>query len=207
MSDKEILNSLNNDSRKYINDFYSFLNFFSNNSKRKYENEELITVCAFLSSLKNDDIIKEYFNRYDINYEKMKKGYKLYNDIDFDRDINFIDITQQSILTEISLSKIFTEVLIKLKYSNYLENVNIPLNEIDPYQIFDGLTKENRDILYDNIMAYANIKDDELMLNLSNYLYDYYYDFAYSYGIDIASEAEYELTSSKSYDFKNSIRK
>ena len=63
MSNKEILDNLNNDSRKYINDLYSFMTFFSSNNKCKYEGEELIVISSLLAALKNDSIISEYFNK------------------------------------------------------------------------------------------------------------------------------------------------
>ncbi len=204
MSNKEILDNLNNDSRKYINDLYSFMTFFSSNNKYKYEKEELIVISSLLAALKNDSIISEYFNKNgEITYERIKDEFKRRNDIDLDKDVDFIDVSASPLLAEISLSKLFTEILIKIKYGNYLEKIDIPISYIDPYQIFDSLTNDNRDILYNLIIELTNIKSTNFMLNLSNYLYDYYYEFAKSFGINLSEEAEYELQSSKTYTFDN----
>ena len=210
MSDKEIVEELNRNTKIYIDDLYSFMSYFNDNNKLTYSGNNLIIVSAFLAALKDDDIIKDYFKKYNITYQTIKTNLLKRYDIDFDKDINFTDVLSTPMIANISLSKLFNKILVPLKYSNYLENTNIPLLEIDPYQIFDSLTKEYRDILYYFVKANIMInkgevipKIDNIFVDLTKYLFNYYNDFAQSFGVNILNEANKENGDLSVFTFDN----
>ena len=189
MSDKEILRKLNNESKKLINDFYSIASFINKNeSNLEYPSikdmDELITYSCFLATIKNDNVISSFFDAYGITYENIINLFKFNNDISFN-DICFKNALNSDMLTEISLSKLFKKVLVKLKYSNYLEEKEVYANDINDYQIFDYLTDENRELIFDLINNSTLKSGENLELLLANHLHNLYLQYiAYQYNND-----------------------
>lgn len=189
MSDKEIINNLNKESKKFIDDMYSFMDFLL----IKNDIELKISYAAFLSALKNDKLLIKYFSNYNVTYENV------YNKLFGDFNVVFNDVNKTKSISEISLSRLFKEIIIKTKFVSYLDDKNISIDQIQPYQIFDSLTIDNRydlfSLIYDicdsnEIKRYESIMDD-----LDIYLYNFYQEFALLFDVNIKEEKKKELDS------------
>lgn len=202
MSDKELLNSLNEESQELLNDFYSIASFINKNKdKLEYPSindmEELITYSIFLSALRNNNVISTFFGKLGINYLNVSNLFKFKDNISLN-DVEFKNALESDLLSEINLSKLIKQVLIKLKYSNYLENEVINKDEVNDYQIFDYLTDDTRNLIIDLIQNSDLKVDEDINLLLTKHLHDNYLKYIV-----------YHYTTSKEkndqvlYDFKD----
>ena len=155
MSDRELLMCLNEKSQKIINDMYSIANYIDENKEHlkspiifpsNYE-EELITYACFLATLNNKNDITDFFDEYVTDYETVSNLFDFDNKASID-DVEFTSALETNLITKIPLSKIIRKVLLKLKLTNYLENMEVDLKEIQDYQIFDYLTEDNRNCIF-----------------------------------------------------------
>ena len=70
MSDRELLNNLNETCKKYIDDFLSFYTtLYEVKDEKKYSVDYVFSTALLLSTLKNDNISSRFFNKYGINYD------------------------------------------------------------------------------------------------------------------------------------------
>ncbi len=189
MNNKEILTSLNEPSKKYIDDFISFYSFFYDNNI--LDDDTIVFSSLFLSMLKNDELSSRFFYKYGITYENYKSIFK---DLNFDK-MNFIKAEDSKYLPDINFKNIFLKILIKVSYTCYLENEKIPYEKLIPFQIYDTLIEDYHEKLFKLLNEkYKNIKSSDIFEKYNSYIYDYYNDFAqFYYGINITEEAEKEL--------------
>ena len=211
MNNKELLKRLNENSKKFMDDFFSFYAFFVNQTKednflpRQIDEETMEEInhkmleyqALFLSMLKNDDISSKFYNKYGITYDNFKEKLK---DYDFD-DLEFIKAENCDEIDDGYLRLLFVRISLTVEYTCYLEKEKINYDTLQPFQLFDSLFGDAEIAFEDGLKDLYNI-DDDLFKNYKDYIHDYYSDFAQLYfGINIDEEREKELNNYTVYDY------
>jgi len=195
MENKELLYNLNDETRHYLDDAFSYLDYFINGKKvSKDELEDYISYSFLLSTLKNQSIFKDIFDEYDINYERISSML-------IDSDVSFKKAEDTEFLKHNNLKQFIQNIYARLRYNNYLEETNILLTELQPYQIFDFVT-ENYFYGIDTVLKRINIDFvDELVPKLCKRTHDYDSHFANEHGVNVEEEEKRESESDDSFDF------
>ena len=195
MENKEILYNLNEETRKYLNDAFSYLDHFTKGKKvSKDEMEDYISQAFLLSILKNKSIFDSVFATYGITYESISK-------LLLNGEVEYKNAEDTEYLKNNQLTDFIRNIYSRLRYNNYLENTNILLSELQSYQIFDYIT-ENYFYGIDGVLKRLNVDFvDELVPKITKMTHDYDSDFAYQHGVDIAKESEKENKINDTDDF------
>ena len=222
MNNKEILNSLNEYSKHFIDDFISYYTYLKDYAKKmntyrtEYDDvpglemdflkgnvyideDSTAAIALFLTALKNDEIVSRFFEKYNINFENFKS---IYSDINID-NATLADSTKSKYFNDINLRMLFLRTSLKVTYTCYLEKEKLPYDKITTFQIFDSIIEdlgpEIETIIKTN---YKGLEDVNILEEFNQYIYDYYNDFAsLYYGISIEEAAQNEIKNYKVYDF------
>ena len=219
MENEQILKLLNERTRKVIDDMFSFMDFFNDisedtivtsknnneNSYSKLDEQSTFIYSFFLSSLKNDRITNHFFEKYNINFDELLNNFSVFDEnikTFLSKYMKYKEAEKTKSFNKVNLSKLFSNILVKLKYTTFLENETINYSSIEPYHIFDYFIDE-----YPNYFeALANTHMDfnsNIMEELVKYFHKQYSEFASSYNIDIDKKAEDEINNIERYNFKN----
>ena len=198
MNDKELLNSLNESSKQFIDDLLSFYSYLLDKKSPIINIDNIVGISLFLSMLKNDEISSRFFNKYGINYNNFKDIFKTinFNDIEFQKAEN------SSILPDINLKALLSKVLIKVTYTCYLEQEKLSYSKLTAFQIYDALIEnEQMDLFLLLKNHYNNIKEN-IFDEYDKYIHDAHNDFSILYyGINIDEEVKKEIDNFKVYNF------
>ena len=208
MTNNELLNNLSSETKKYLDDVFSYLDFFlmnedklytkSNGNLVKINDENLLAYSFLLATLKDDNVLQDIFAKNNLDYKKIQEFFNIPID-----NVKPIKAEDSTYVKSNSLLELFAEISERLKYNNYLENTDINLSDLKPYQIFDYILETYYET-YKELCEEFNIKfESNLALDLCKRIYDYDSDFAKKFGVDIDLETEKELENTFDYDFKN----
>lgn len=183
MENKKIYDSLNKETQTFMNEVFSYIDYFS--TKNKDENEiNIIASSVFLAGIKNIKFIKDYFSAQDITHDKIFKGSTT--------KVNSIEESQS--FKTLDISYMLLEILNEIKQDYYLEDKDVKLSDMEPYQIFDYIL----DLYYDSIdklleeYDIEEIYSNDIFLNYRALVEPKYAEFALKWGVDIFKEVEEE---------------
>ncbi len=209
MSNLEVLNMLNKENRKLIDDYLSFYTHLMNkveleNNQSMFYDSELNTgliasISFMLSDLKNDNITSTFFNRYGINYDSLISYLDKY-DL---KNTNFIKAEESKYFLNFDLDAHFKIISILLGITLFVDHENIKYDVLPNYHLFYS-EKDNIKESLSNLLKlyYPNINIDDMFEKYEAYIYDFFVDFAKeNYGVDIKEEAEKELKRLNTFDF------
>ena len=205
MGNNELLGSLSTETKNYFDDVFSYLEYFllndntkSNGSLVKINEEDYLAYSFLLATIKDDKVLKDIFDKYDLDLKKLEHHLNIESN-----SVRHIKSENSSYVKANDLITLFYEISERLKYNNYLENTDINLSELRPYQIFDYML-ENYYETYRELCEELSIDiEKDLALDLCKRVYDNDSDFAKKHGVDIDEESEKELENSIKYDFDN----
>ena len=168
MGNREILLSLNNETKKYFDDAFSYLDYFTQNEEIfDFDEEETFAFAFLLSTLKNDEVLKKVFEENHITFEEVcdHLGIK-------DENIKLNESEKTYYVQQNKLIQLFSNISSRIKHNNYLKNTNISLTELHPYQIFDFISDyyfdSLKDLLNDMGIDYA----EEAIYDICKKAYD-----------------------------------
>lgn len=202
MTNDEILFNLSDETKQYFDDAFSFLDFFILNNVELSDipDEDNMGIAFLLSSIKNDKILSKFFTEHGLTYERICD---YFNSIGFDLSKATANKSEKSFYVENNtLMPLFAEIASRLKYNNYLENTDILLSDLKPYQIFDFMLEN----YYESIVILCDALginiDEDFLSDIARIIYDQDSQFAESLGVDIEAEEQKELASNyKEYNF------
>ena len=225
MNNKKILDSLNEYSKKYMDDFISYFTYLKDFKKHQeniteYDNnpslemdflkgdtfideDSIAAIAAFTAALENDQTISRFFYKYGITTDNFKN---LYSDLKIN-DAVMDEASNSKYFKDFNLRMLFLRVSLKVAYTCYLEKEKIPYDKLTTFQIFDAIIEDLAPIL-ETILKnnYPATKDEDIFESFNQYIHDYYNDFAtLYYGVNIDEEAEKEINSFKAYEFDECI--
>ncbi len=210
MTNEEILSNLNDKTKAYIDEVFSYIDFFSkkyielDENKRKnfspiyeeFEIEDFIGYAFLISTLKNDEVLSKTFEKYGITVEKI---YKMFN-IPFE-DIEIKKAEDTFYVTNNTLESMFSEIACRIKENNHMNNKDLLLSELQPYQIFDCIL-ENYYLPISDLLYNMGLKnDDDILRDIGKVVYDQDCDFAKEHGIDLEKEEEKSLETLVEFDY------
>ena len=195
MGNNELLGSLSTETKNYFDDVFSYLEYFllndntkSNGSLVKINEEDYLAYSFLLATIKDDKVLKDIFDKYDLDLKKLEHHLNIESN-----SVRHIKSENSSYVKANDLITLFYEISERLKYNNYLENTDINLSELRPYQIFDYML-ENYYETYRELCEELSIDiEKDLALDLCKRVYDNDSDFAKKHGVDIDEESEKEL--------------
>lgn len=201
MGNEELLNNLNPETRKYFDDVFSYLEYFllnddtrSKGSLIKVNDGDYLAYSFLLATIKDDKILQDVFAKHKIDLKTLEEFLNISN-------VTHIKAENSSYVKSNNLLNLFSEISERLKYNNYLEDTNINLSELKPYQIFDYMLETYYETYRDFCEQMGIDIEKDLALDLCKRVYDNDSDFAKKHGVDIDEECEKELEDSIRYDF------
>ena len=219
MENEKVINLLNERTKKVIDDMLSFIDFLDSidedtlvttkeNGELSYNklNESTIFIYSFfLSSLKNDKIINKFFDNYDVNFNSLVENFSVEGERMeqfLDKFMQYKEATNTKSFNKVNLKLLFDSILIKLKYTTYLENEAIDYSRIEPYHLFDYFIDEYPHYFEGLLNTHIDF-NSTIMEKLVNYLHKNYSEFAATYDIDVDQKAEDEINNITRYSFKD----
>lgn len=181
MENKKIYDSLNKETQKFIKEVFSYIDYFTSKDD---DETNVIATSIFLAGIKNVRFIKEYFQAQDITHDKIFDG----------TTTKLNSIEESSSFQTLDISYMLLEILNEIKQDYYLENEDVKLSDIEPYQIFDYVL----DMYYESINALLEkfdleeIYSNDVFLNYRALVEPKYAEFALRWGVDIFKETESE---------------
>lgn len=210
MDNNKLLDSLSHETKNYLDDVFSYMDFFmlnydkiftkSNGKYIKINDENILAYSFLLATLKDDRILQDIFAKYELDMTNINNYFKM-NNISFN-EVTHIDSKNSSYLKSNELFTLINEVAMRLKYNNYLENTDIELSELKPYQIFDYILETYFETFEKMCDEFDINLSDNLALDLCKRIYDYDSDFAKKHGVNIDEETEKEIANSIKYSFE-----
>ena len=201
MSDRELLNNLNETCKKYIDDFLSFYTtLYEVKDEKKYSVDYVFSTALLLSTLKNDNISSRFFNKYGINYDNFLRKTDV-KELDI---VKFTKAENSKYLPDINLKSLINKTIVKTKYTCYIENENLSINKLQMFQLFDAFIDYYSEFYGVILKVLYDLNTREIFNDYDEFIQDYYSDFAFlHYNVDINEEARKEETDYKLYDFDN----
>ena len=187
MDNTEILFNLNNETKKYLDDAFSFADYFLENIEKipSITKDDILAYSFLLSTLKNDKEFAKIFVSKNVSTERIMGCLGInYNDIVFNlcEDSNY--------LKDSNISSLISDIDERIKSNNSIKE-DIRLYDLKPYQFLDITTE----YYYDSI----NKLCDNLNVNLDNLIIEDLYKKINK----MDKEFKKELSYSKTFDFKN----
>ena len=187
MDNEEILLNLNAKTKKYFDDAFSYLDYFTNHSElySKYDEDDKFAYSFLLSTLKNDKKLIEVFADYNITFESVCNYLGI-------KDIEMSESEKTDYVQHNKLESFFSNISSRIKYNNYLKDTNVSLIELHTHQIFDFISDYYFDSLKD---LFENMGLD----NVDSTIYDVCKKI---YDIDSNPNRESELYYSRDFYFE-----
>ena len=182
MTNKELYNGLNEETRKYLDGIFSILDFLKENDTTLDKDLSMSEYASFLSILKFDNITEDFFNKYNINSSKYEE---IYNKVELKY------ASECNSFIGFQLEKFLTLLINRIKEGYYLSNEEVNFSDVLPYQLFEYILN-NSNKLQDYIKSSYNITSN-INYELNKYLYNYYCEFAKKYKVDINEEINKEI--------------
>ena len=212
MENSELLNCLNSETKEYLDDVFSYLDFFLQNDDKihiksngklvKLNSKNYMAYSFLLATIKDDKVLRGVFEKHNLDADALGSYFNMDN-TSFD-DVKHIKSEDSSYIKSNKLVYLFSDISERLKYNNYLSDTNINLSELRPYQIFDYMLETYYDI-YDEICNEFNISlEHDLAKDLCRRIYDFDRNFAKKHGIDVDEEIQKEMENTHEYVFENS---
>lgn len=187
MENVKVYESLNEETQKFILETFSFIDYFCQNNE-EIDETDILATSIFLAGLSSDESIKTFFKDNDITLERLFDGQR--------KELKNIEDSEN--FTKLDISFMLREILNEIKQDYYLENEEVLLNDLSPYQIFDYIL----DMYYESIDTLLNnnglesIYDSDVFLNYRAILEQKYAQFALQWGVDIFDQVENEVLES-----------
>ncbi len=198
MTNDELLGLLNSETKSYLDDAFSFLDFLLLNNKDEDKIDECFAIAFLISSVKNDNDLSDIFEKNGLTIDKIVNYFDSLN-INVD-EIDYLESEKTGYVRNNELLNFFSNIAGRLSYNNYMEEADISLNELKPYQIFDFILEEYYGPLVEFCEKLGIDLDDELVKDICSRVYDCDSDFAAAHGINLEEEEEKELTPITCYD-------
>ena len=195
MEDKELLLNLNKETKAFLDDAFSYLDYFINGKQiNNDEKEKYISWAFLLAILLKDYYLKQAFSKHGITYEKIAS--KILNKDDFipkhAEDSDFFN--------DNDFSSFMLNVYERIKYNNSLNNLDIPVSYLQPYQIFDYIAENYfygiEEILQDLDIDFV----DDVLPDLYESIHQA--DKIFNYAAESGRSIQ-DLTYRKTYEFEN----
>ena len=199
MNNDEILINLNDETKTYIDEAFSYLDFFiqhdQDNSLEKY-----MGISFLISAIKNNEKVRKVFEQYGITLEKILSCFNF----PFEK-LSFSKAEETSYLKHNKLSNMFTAIADRIKYNNNLNDTNIPLFDLQAHQILDYFLEYYYEPI-DELMDKLGVDlQESLLQDLEKAIYELDHEYFWKkYSIDIDEELEPQNPSNyKTIDFDN----
>ena len=128
MDNIKLLLNLNNDTKKYMDDTLSFIDYF--NERKNLTPEEVYSYSFLLSTLMNDKDLALIFNNNNLIVDKLFE----YLNIN-ENDVRYKSSEDSKYIENNDITTIFSNIAQRIKYNNNFQD-NLLLCDLKPYQIF-----------------------------------------------------------------------
>ncbi len=197
MTNREILLNLNDETKKYFDDAFSYLDYFTLNedSFPNLDSEDRFAYSFLLSTLKNDSLLKKVFDSYEISFDR------IYKQIGIKDTIKLHESEKTMYVKQNQLIDLFSQISSRLKCNNYLQNTDILLSELHPYQIFDFILENYYESIAQLFEKMGFNFDEDILFDICKKVYDEDCDFAQEHGVDLEDEQNKRTYFSREFEF------
>ena len=199
MENKDVLNMLNERTKQIIDDMFSFVDSYFLDSKGMLT-DGIIAYAFILSSFKNDKIVQKFFESKGIDYNLLLDNFEIEETPLSKLCIPFKSADKTNGIKQVNLESTFNKMLTKVKYTSFLENQELSVDMLEPYQIFDYLVDKYVKQLQELLNVYMDF-NQETIDELSNYFNKYYKEFALSFNIDMSQKENDEKEGITRYSY------
>lgn len=189
MTNYDLYESVNDETKKYLDMVFSLLRYFNENGDN-IEDDEILPFSFFLAGLKTDEFVKDTFERFGITFDNC---FHYLEDEKVPFELRSALETEE--FTTYNLEDIYRIILSEIKNDYYLEDKDIKYSDLEPYQLFDYmLTMYNEKV--SNLLRDTNDIDDFTdtsdFFEYTTYREDKFIEFAHKFGVDIEELAHSE---------------